>query len=265
MRYNSAKENHEGLSGLDHIDNHDRLVDQAFLRNDRRAEEGGTASVNRKLIDAQERELTKIARELHDDICQRLAMLSFKIEKVAKNWATGQVQIGDQLEQIWHQCSVLTGHVQALSHELHPSMLDNLGLSTALKSLCREVSERSGAMVRFTAIDVPSALPREVSLSVFRLVQEALHNSVKHSHGNQFCVRLQGELGAITLEVCDHGVGLDVLSSASKVGLGLVSMRERVQLLDGTLEIESNPNAGTSIRAWIPLRVQSESSAIAAN
>lgn len=259
MHYDCLNENLEEISGLD------RLVDPAFRRTDRRVEEHTAANLSRRLIDAQERELSNIARELHDDICQRLAMLSFKIQKVAQTWAAGQVSIGDQLEHIWQQCNQLTGHVQALSHELHPSILDNLGLSTALQSLCREVSERSGAMIGFTAVDVPRNLPREVSLSVFRLVQEALQNSVKHSRGNQFCVHLHGEVGALRLEVCDHGVGFDVASAASKVGLGLVSMRERAQLLDGTLEIKSEPNAGTRIRVWIPLRLRSESSAGDAN
>jgi signal transduction histidine kinase len=259
MRYDSLNENLEGSSDLN------PLVDSPFRCADRRVEKSGAPSVSRSLIDAQERELSNIARELHDDICQRLAMLSFKIEKVAQTWAAGQVPIGDQLEHIWQQCNQLTGHVQALSHELHPSILDNLGLSTALKSLCREVSERSGAVIGFVANDVPRNLPRDVSLSIFRLVQEALHNSVKHSRGNQFCVRLRGEAGALRLEVCDHGVGFDVSGAARKVGLGLVSMQERVQLLDGTFEIESEPNAGTRIRAWIPLRVRSESSAGDAN
>jgi signal transduction histidine kinase len=259
MFHHSANGNHEGVSGCEH------LADSAFLRTGRGPEEHGRSSVSRRLIDAQERELGNIARELHDDICQRLAMLAFKIEKVAKSWATGRAQIGDELEQIWEQCNVLTGHVQALSHELHPSILDNLGLSTALKGLCREVSERSAAVVQFTAVDVPATLPRDVSLAIFRLAQEALHNSVKHSGGDHFCVHLKGESGALRLEVCDQGLGFDLAGAANKAGLGLVSMRERVQLLEGTLEIESKQNAGTRVRARIPLVARPEPCSGSAN
>lgn len=140
--------------------------------------------VSRQLISAQERELSHIARELHDNICQRLAMLSLRIEKVSKAWATGQMQVGQQLQQIWQQCSDLTSDVQAISHELHPSILDNLGLVTAVKGFCRELSEHSGAVVECTARNIPDSLPRDVSLSLFRVIQEALHNAAKYSGEN---------------------------------------------------------------------------------
>jgi PAS domain S-box-containing protein len=130
--------------------------------------------VSGQLIDAQEKERSRLARELHDDICQRLAMLSLKIERVSKGWGHGQLSVPDQLDQIWHQCSKLTGDVQALSHELHPSILDNLGLATAVKSYCREVSEQNGVLVKFSGGNIPLSLPGEVSLSIFRVVQEAL-------------------------------------------------------------------------------------------
>jgi len=217
------------------------------------------------LIAAQERERATIARELHDDICQRLALLSLRIEKVAKGWANGQVQIGEQLQQIWQQCSDLTGDVQALSHELHPSVLDNLGLVSALQSLCREVSEQTDIRVEFTSIAVPASLPREVSLSLFRLVQEALHNSVKYSGGNHSRVHLEGAPGRIDLEVRDRGVGFDVARVRNKGGLGLLSMRERINLLNGTITIDSKANSGTIIRACVPLTMESKATAAVAN
>ena len=121
--------------------------------------------VSGQLIEAQERERRRLARELHDDICQRLAMLSLKIEKVTKGAGRGPSTVADQLEQIWQQCSNLTVDVQTLSHELHPSILDNLGLATAVKGFCREVAEQSGAAVEFVAKNMPDSLPPEVSLS----------------------------------------------------------------------------------------------------
>jgi PAS domain S-box-containing protein len=210
-----------------------------------------------QLIAAQEKERSHIARELHDDICQRLAMLSLRIEKVTKGWGSGQMPVGDQLEQIWQQCSDLTGDVQALSHELHPSLLDNLGLVTAVKSFCREFSEQSGAVVEFADKNIPESLPREVSLSLFRVVQEALHNAAKHSRSKQFEVNLQGKPDGLELEISDKGVGFDVTSVKNTEGLGLVSMRERIHLLNGTISIESKPNSGTRILACVPLAIHS--------
>jgi len=146
-----------------------------------------------ELIAALEKERSHIARELHDDTCRRLAMLSLRIEKVTQSWSLGRMLVGDQLEQIWQRCSNLTGDVQALSHELHPSALDNLGLVRAIKSFCREFSEQSGVTVHFSQFDIPDSLTREVSLSFFRVIQEAQHNAAKCSGTKQFEVNLQGE------------------------------------------------------------------------
>jgi signal transduction histidine kinase len=208
------------------------------------------------LIAAQEKELGNIARELHDDVCQRLAMLSMKIERVAAAWAKGQTNIGEQLERIWSECSALAGHVQTLSHDLHPSLLDAIGLLASIKSLCREVSEQSGLAIEFTSKDVPDCLSGEVSLALYRLVQEALHNSIKYSSADHCHVHLQEERGQVELEVRDWGVGFDVASVTTKGGLGLISMRERIHLIDGQISIESKPNYGTRIRASVPLTPQ---------
>jgi PAS domain S-box-containing protein len=213
--------------------------------------------VGGQLIAAQEKERSHIARELHDDICQRLAMLSLRIEKVTKAWSHGQTPVDDQLEQIWRQCSNLTADVQALSHELHPSVLDNLGLVTAIKSFCREFSEQSGATVHFSHVDIPDSLTREVSLSFFRVVQEALHNAAKYSGVKQFEVNLQGKSDGMELEIVDRGTGFDAENIKNTEGLGLVSMRERILMLNGKISIESKPNAGTRIRAHVPLAVKS--------
>jgi signal transduction histidine kinase len=209
--------------------------------------------VSGQLIEGQEKERRRLARELHDDICQRLAMLSLKIEKVTRCWGNGRMPVGDQLEQIWQQCSALTGDVQALSHELHPSILDNLGLATAVKSFCREVSEQSGVAVEFVGKNIPNSLPPEVALSLFRVVQEAVHNAIKYSGEKHFEVRLQRESEYLELEVSDQGVGFDAKSAKNGGGLGLVSMSERIHQVNGTFNIDSQPNAGTRIRARVPL------------
>jgi PAS domain S-box-containing protein len=209
--------------------------------------------VSGQLIEAQERERRRLARELHDDICQRLAMLSLKIEKVTKGAGRGPSSLADQLEQIWQQCSNLTVDVQALSHELHPSILDNLGLATAVKSFCREVAEQGGVAVEFVGKNMPDSLPHEVSLALFRVVQEALHNAVRYSGQKHFEVRLQEISGELELEVSDQGVGFDAQNAKNGGGLGLVSMAERIHQVNGTFNIDSQPNVGTRIRARVPL------------
>ena len=215
-------------------------------------------TASRHLIAAQEEELSYIARELHDNVCQRLAMLSFKIEKAARACKGTQSQLGQQLTDIWQQCSDLAGDVQALSHELHPSLLDNLGLVMALTNICREISENNAVVVEFVHKDVPASLPREMSLSLFRLVQEALHNSVKYSGADRFRVLLRADRTGLELEISDWGVGFDVARSEAKGGLGLISMRERIELLNGTFRIDSEPNVGTRVYARVPLTADSK-------
>jgi PAS domain S-box-containing protein len=222
-------------------------------------------TVSGQLIAAQEKERSRLARELHDDICQRLAMISFKIEKANKSWGRAPSSIPDQLEQIWQHCSKLAGDVQALSHELHPSILENLGLATAVKSFCREISEQNDAVVDVVTSDIPNSLPREVSLSLFRVVQEALHNAVKYSGQKHFEVRLLRKDGEIELEVSDEGVGFDAASIKGGAGLGLVSMAERIHQVNGTFNIESEPNGGTRIQARVPIATQPKDITAAVN
>jgi signal transduction histidine kinase len=217
------------------------------------------ANERARLIEAQEEERTRIARELHDDICQRLATLSLKIEKILNGWGQQkQLPVDSQLEHIRQECANLTGDVQALSHALHPSVLDNLGLATAVKSFCREISQQSGVVVSFADTNTPKSLPRDVSLSLFRVVQEALRNAVKYSGQKDFEVRLEGISGALELEVIDRGIGFDMASVKQTAGLGLTSMRERIRLVNGTIRIDSKPKIGTRIRVRVPLATQSK-------
>lgn len=230
------------------------FVGSALDVTDQHLAQDALEKVSGRLIAAQERERAIIARELHDDICQRLFMLALRIENVAKGCTNGNRSMGEQLEQIWQQCSDLTGDVQALSHGLHPSVLDHLGLAAAVRSFCREFSEESATIVEFKDKDLPHSLPREVSLSLFRVIQEALHNAAKYSGQKHFEVRLYGKPGVIELEVSDQGVGFELAGTKGRECLGLVSMAERIHLLNGTITIDSQRNMGTRIRACVPLR-----------
>jgi signal transduction histidine kinase len=231
---------------------------------ERKRMEEALEKVSGQLIAAQEKERSRLARELHDDICQRLAMLSTKIEKAGNRWGRGQSSVADQLKQIWRECSNLAGDVQALSHELHPSILDNLGLATALKCFCRDVSEQHGVLVEFASRNIPNFLPSEISLSLYRVVQEAIHNAIKYSGQKHFGVNLQANDSEMELEVSDQGVGFDA-ASAKNGGLGLVSMAERIHQVHGTFSIDSQPNVGTRIRARVPLTSRSKAMTPAAN
>ena len=205
-----------------------------------------------KLLAAQEKERSRIARELHDDICQRLAILSLEIEHSVRNLDVTPVQ-SDRLQKVWEHCSEIAGDVQALSHELHSSILDHLGMIAAVRNFSSEFSRQQGVVVEFTHKEIPNSLPQDVSLCLFRVVQEALHNAVKHSGVSYFQVHLQGTPGGIDLEVRDAGGGFDVEKMQKNGGLGLISMQERIHLVKGKFAIDSKANVGTTIRASVPL------------
>ena len=204
-----------------------------------------------KLIEAQENERSRIARELHDDICQRLAILSLEIEHSVRNLDVTPAQ-SERLQEVWEHCSEIAGDVQAFSHELHSSILDHLGMIAAVRNFTSEFSRKQGVVVEFTHKDIPNSLPQEVSLCLFRVVQEALHNAVKHSGVSYFQVHLQGTPDGIDLEVRDAGVGFDVEKAQKNGGLGLISMQERIHLLKGKFAVDSKADLGTTVRASVP-------------
>jgi PAS domain S-box-containing protein len=205
--------------------------------------------VSGQLIEAQEKERSRIARDLHDDICQRLALLSMEIEQANRS-SNGSVK---NLEGIRQHCSEIAGDVQSLSHQLHSSKLDYLGIVAAVRGFCREFSEQHEVSIEFTNRDVPRELPKDISLCLFRVTQEALHNAVKYSGVRKFSVELAATVDEVSLSVSDAGAGFDVAEATKNRGLGLVSMRERVHLVHGSLSIESKPGIGTSILAIVPI------------
>jgi PAS domain S-box-containing protein len=211
-----------------------------------------------KLIEAQEEERSRIARELHDDICQRLALLSMELEQ-ANRGSNGSGR-SPKIEEIRRHCAQIAGDVQALSHKLHSSKLEYLGLAAAIRSFCREFSQQHDVSVEFADENVPGFLPRDISLSLFRVTQEALQNALKHSGVRHFSVSLRGLANENQLEVSDHGVGFDVEGAMLDRGLGLVSMQERIHLVHGTFTIESTPNSGTKILVRVPLAAEMKAS-----
>lgn len=209
-------------------------------------------NVSGQLIEAQENERTRIARDLHDDICQRLALLSMELEQ-AMSVSKGRVLATQGLEEIRKHCAEIAGDVQSLSHELHSSKLDYLGLTAAIRGFCNEFSKQHGVSANFTDENVPQHLPKDVSLCLFRVAQESLHNAVKHSGTSRFKIELSAAPEEIRLSVTDAGAGFDPRQAKKDRGLGLISMQERVHLVHGKFTVESSPGAGTKILAVVPL------------
>jgi PAS domain S-box-containing protein len=198
--------------------------------------------VSGMLIAAQEEERARIARELHDDIGQRVALLTVHIQD---NSAGARIDTEQQLRE-------LAVAVQALSHELHTPKLELLGVATSMKRFCEELTEQHQVSVDFAARDIPRELPWSVSLTLFRILQEAAHNWMKHSGAPRCDVRLWEAEGWIHLVVRDRGRGFDPAAVESGRGIGLISMQERIKLVDGRLSIRSQPQEGTTIHARVP-------------
>jgi PAS domain S-box-containing protein len=212
--------------------------------------------VGGQLIEAQEKERSRIARELHDDICQRLALLSMELDR-ANRASSGSPTTKTSLEEIKKHCSEIAGDVQSLSHQLHSSKLDLLGIAAAIRGFCKEFSKQYEVDVSFSEIDVPTKLDKDVSLCLFRVAQEALHNAMKYSGVRQFSVELSGMENEVQLVVSDAGAGLDAEEAKKKPGLGLLSMQERVHLVHGSFSIESRPWHGTKVIASVPVIAKS--------
>jgi PAS domain S-box-containing protein len=220
---------------------------------ERKKAEEVLSTVSRRLIEAHEEERTWIARELHDDINQRIAVLAVRLSSLKNDVPASETLTRDHVEKVRQEVSDLGQDVQALSHRLHSSKLEYLGLASAAGSFCREFSERHNVEVEFHSGDVPRNLSSEISLSLFRVLQEALQNAAKYSGTRRFEATLEGIEDEIQLSVHDSGVGFDPESTTIRHGLGLISMTERLKLVGGQLFIDSKPQCGTTIRAHVPL------------
>jgi PAS domain S-box-containing protein len=222
---------------------------------ERKLAEEALAVVGRRLIEAHEEERTWIARELHDDINQRVALLAVQFEQWTQHPHNSGVELNDRVgSNLRQELSDLAKDIQALSHRLHPSKLDYLGLAAAADGFCRELSARQKVDINFSHAGIPRNLPKEISLCIFRVLQEALQNAVKHSGVRHFKVALHGNSEGIRLSVSDLGVGFDPQDAIDSHGLGLISMRERLQLVGGEFFIQSEPGHGSTICARVPLR-----------
>jgi len=215
---------------------------------DQKLAEEALSDMTRKMVEAQEQERARIARELHDDINQRLAMLAVELEQLKENPS----EIESRVQELRKRMSEISNGVQALSHDLHSSQLEYLGAVAAMKSWCKEFGERQGMQIDCRQ-DVQSSLSAEIGLCLFRVLQEALHNAAKYSGVKRIEVQLHEENRDIHLIVSDSGRGFDVEAAKQGKGLGLTSMRERVRLVNGTIAIDSAAMGGTTIHVRVPI------------
>jgi PAS domain S-box-containing protein len=212
------------------------------------------SEMTRKLIASQEQERARIGRELHDDINQRLAMLAVELEQLQDN----PVEVGSRLQELRKQTTEISNDIQALSHELHSSKLEYLGVVAGIKSWCREFGERQRMEIEFKS-DVVSLPSLDVGVCLFRVLQEALHNAVKHSGVKRVEVQLAEHSNELHLIVRDSGRGFEIEAARQARGLGLTSMQERVRLMNGTISIESKLMGGTTIHVRVPIELGHES------
>ncbi len=203
-----------------------------------------------RIIVSQEQERQRIARELHDDLSQKIAVLNLEVDQLA-----GEVRLDGQrtrLTRLSSQVGEIAHDLSDLSHKLHPSRLQTLGLIESVRLLCSEISEQRQVNVLFSSAEVPRSVDPGVSLCLYRITQEALHNIAKHSQARDASVQLTREGDDVHLQIADSGVGFDPIANDSS-GLGLVSMRERVGVLKGHLVINASPGQGTRIGVRVPL------------
>jgi PAS domain S-box-containing protein len=213
--------------------------------------EAALSGLSRKLMGAQEEERARIARELHDDLCQRLVSVSIQLHVFAESLPATPTRPRVRAEDFSRQIGDIARAVQGISHQLHSIKLEQLGLVSATADLCREVSEQRAVTVHFSHGGVPDDLPKDVALVLFRVLQEALTNAVKYSGARDVNVTLHASWDEIQLDVIDNGTGFE--PQAVRGGLGLVSMRERLRLVNGEVVVESQPGRGTSICVRVPL------------
>jgi two-component system sensor histidine kinase UhpB len=211
-----------------------------------------------RLIVAQEEERRHIARELHDDLNQQVAALAIGISRLKRQFPDAGAAVQEQIARLREKTDLLSERIRQVSHELHSSILQHIGLPAALNSYCTEFSGREGIDVTLDIRDGVEAVSPDAALCLYRVAQESLRNIARHSGARSAIVALAGVDGAIELRVADQGVGFDPGQARERHGLGLISMEERVKLLHGSFVLTTQPGAGTELRAQIPLRREHE-------
>lgn len=209
--------------------------------------------LSRRRVNAHEANLTRLSRELHDDIGQSLAILKIQMERAGEPVADHPEKTLKDQKEFVAKLDAIIHKVNCLSRDLHSSTLEFLGLAAAVKNHCHECSEQLRLPIQCYCRRVAKKLDNKIALAFLRIVQEAIHNAIKHSGATSIVVRLNGSDRYLSLEISDDGVGFDIEAARLSAGLGLISMRERIHLIGGELNILSSPGGGTWIMARAPI------------
>jgi two-component system NarL family sensor kinase len=219
---------------------------------ERRRSEEKLQALRNRLTRTQEEERSRIARDLHDDIGQRLALLTIDLEQMKLASQQDGLAFASELETLVRTAGEITSDVHNVSRRLHPSQVELLGLAPALNNFCREFANRNSMRIQFTSACLTCKVPEEASLCLFRVAQEAIRNVHKHSGCREALVELDEISGSLRLRISDRGSGFDPTSAETSQGLGLLSMEERLRSMGGELFVHSRPGGGTCIEASIP-------------
>ena len=219
----------------------------------RKQAEDAARSLSGRLIHAQEAERIRLARELHDDLSQSLALLAIELDMFGRGQPAANGEVSERMRDLSGQVKILSSSVHRISHELHPAKLEQLGLVAAVRGFCREIGEARNLAIELETRDVPRDLPSDIALCLYRIVQEGLQNVIKHSGCGAAKVELTPNDNELCLIVSDQGCGFDSIAVTNHGSLGLVSMRERARLVRGQISIESRKGAGTRILVRVPL------------
>ena len=224
----------------------------------RKQAEEALTTVSYKAIEAEEHERQRIAKDLHEGIGQHVTLLVIEIEQLKAD-SLDEVEMASRIDGILKQSLELLTDVKTLAHELYSPRLEYLGIAAVMRSFCKDLREKKRVEIDFRSHGLPNFVPPDISLSLFRVLQAALHNAVEHSGVRNFDVQLDGRQNEIHLTVSDRGVGFNLETARKAAGLGINHMEERLKLVKGTLSIDSQPKRGTTIHARIPIPLGSDS------
>ena len=221
----------------------------------RKQAEEALSSVSYKVIEAEERERQRIARDLHEDICQRMSMLVVKIDQLKAD-SLNRAHLTNRIDALQKETLEMLTDVKTLAHELYSPRLEYVGIAVVMSSFCRDLGNQKKVEIDFQSDGLPSRVPSDISLCLFRVLQEALHNAETHSGVRKFDVQLNGTPDEIHLRVRDCGVGFKLEMARKAGGLGLNRMQELLKLVKGGLSIDSQPKRGTTIHALVPVSLE---------
>ena len=234
------------------------LIIARLMSTVRKQAEEALSSVSYRVIEAEEQERQRIAKDLHENIGQGVTMLLLQIERLQRD-SLNAADAHSQLDALLKETSEILTDVKAAAHELYSPRLEYLGLAGVMSSFCREFGAQKRAEIEFKSDDLPRHVPPDITLCLFRVLQEAVHNAVQHSGVRQFDVRLWATSDEIHLKVNDCGAGFDLDTASKAGGLGLHRMQERLKLVKGSVSIDSQPKRGTTIHARVPLTLENDS------